>query len=710
MYVRCRSEAAGVAYCAGTSTAVSEPRDITPDVAAERGSAACKPSGRNVIVVIGIDGYRHWQQLSNAVRDATGAAALFEQLGFQVTEVLIDDRATARAIQSLVTDELGTLGPDDSLVIFYAGHGSTRKHRVGDRVIKTGYLIPVDADAKVATWIDLEGWLRAMSLLPPRHILVVLDACHSGIALDPILKWRDRASWQDVPLETLRMRRSRRIITSALDDQIAHDGGPVYGHSLFTGCLIEGLSHGIRPGSKVTTGSELGVYLQQRVDSYPECRQTPDFGTFALDERGEMVIPLLIGQEHHPRGSPRIVESASSEPAPMTRSEAMFAQEAMPVSTTHPHRNRALPMRRPDPIPERPIEPWRRARKPRRTVVGATAAVIVVTLAGVLGLVEQRERTRASVAVPNDAAATVSVAPREAVVIDAAAAAHVATPEGPDARQRGKSNAAASPGQCPLGMVRVPGGRFRMGSPVGVGDEDEHPAHDVTLRAYCIDRTKVTVKAYEACVAAGSCNAATRTVQSSGYSTDDVKRWSRFCNGDERPDHPINCVDWEQATAYCAWAGGRLPSEAEWEFAARGNDGRKYPWGDEAPSANRLNACGSECVAMLARKVSVDWTPMYADSDGWETTAPVGRFPDGASPFGVLDMAGNLFEWTADRYGPYKATDTSNPPGPEADERRAVRGGSWYDFDPGVVRAAARDSYEPTRRNVTLGFRCVRGD
>jgi sulfatase modifying factor 1 len=249
-----------------------------------------------------------------------------------------------------------------------------------------------------------------------------------------------------------------------------------------------------------------------------------------------------------------------------------------------------------------------------------------------------------------------------------------------------------------------------MGSPAGVGDEDEHPAHDVTLPRYCIDLTEVTVKAYEMCVAAGGCPAAMRTVQSSGYSADDVKRWSRFCNGDERPDHPINCVDWKQATAYCAWTGGRLPTEAEWEFAARGNDGRQYPWGDDAPSAHRLNACGSECAAMLASKVNLDWTPMYAARDDWETTAPVGRFPDGASPFGALDMAGNLFEWTADRYGPYKATDGPNPLGSESDDARVVRGGSWYDFDPGVVRAAARDSYEPTRRNVTLGFRCVRAD
>src|SRR5262249_6239987 len=157
---------------------------------------------------------------------------------------------------------------------------------------KTGHLIPVDASDsqdKVSTWVDLEAWLRAVSLLPAKHILVVLDACHSGLALDPILKWRDIGSWQDAPLSALKARRSRRIITSALDDQVALDSCPVYGHSLFTGCLIEGLRHGIRRrGSRVTTGSELGLYVQRRVETYPNSRQTPDFGTFAFDDRGEM--------------------------------------------------------------------------------------------------------------------------------------------------------------------------------------------------------------------------------------------------------------------------------------------------------------------------------------------------------------------------------------------------------------------------------------
>ncbi|HEX3766220.1 MAG TPA: caspase family protein [Kofleriaceae bacterium] len=252
--------------------------------------------GRGVVAVIGIDRYPHWPALSNAVHDAVGTARLFQRLGFEsATEPLLDGRATGAALRSLVTDELAALRPDDRLVVFYAGHGGVRTHHLGDRVIKTGYLIPVDgSDAgKVSSWIELEGWLRAISLLPPRHILVILDACHSGIALDPVLRWRDVGGAEAAPRSALSARRSRRIITSALDDQIACDGGPVHGHSLFTGCLIEALTGGLaaRPGG-MTTGSELGVYLQRRVESYPGSRQTPDFGTFAFDDRGEMLIPV----------------------------------------------------------------------------------------------------------------------------------------------------------------------------------------------------------------------------------------------------------------------------------------------------------------------------------------------------------------------------------------------------------------------------------
>jgi formylglycine-generating enzyme required for sulfatase activity/serine/threonine protein kinase len=268
---------------------------------------------------------------------------------------------------------------------------------------------------------------------------------------------------------------------------------------------------------------------------------------------------------------------------------------------------------------------------------------------------------------------------------------------------------AASPGPCPADMVAVPAGTFQMGSPGDIGDADEHPPHPVTLSAYCIDRTEVTVAAYAACVAAGACRAPPLTVHWSSYSAEDVKRYSRWCNRTDHPDHPINCVDWEQAAAYCAWNGRRLPTEAEWEYAACGNDGRMYPWGNDAPAANRLDLCGTECAAMARRDLQDDWKALYDGDDGWETTAPVGHYPEGVSPFGALDMAGNVWEWTADWYGPYPETAQTDPQGAATGTSRVSRGGGWASRGAHSARAADRNWIDPKARDCDLGFRCARG-
>ena len=269
-----------------------------------------------------------------------------------------------------------------------------------------------------------------------------------------------------------------------------------------------------------------------------------------------------------------------------------------------------------------------------------------------------------------------------------------------------RAAAAGAPGRCPAGAVLVPGGAFRMGSPDGEGAPDEHPRHAVTLSAYCIDRTEVTVAAYAACVAAGACSAPAMTVNWSSYSGNELKRFNQACNGTDRPSHPINCVDWVQAAAYCAWKGGRLPTEAEWEYAARGSDDRIHPWGSAPPSARRLNACGAECLAAASR----DGTPrkaLYDDDDGWPTTAPVGSYPEGASPFGVLDMAGNVWEWTADWYGPYPEAAQTDPLGAATGTSRVSRGGSWTSGGAETARATDRDWLDPEIREATLGFRCA---
>jgi formylglycine-generating enzyme required for sulfatase activity/tRNA A-37 threonylcarbamoyl transferase component Bud32 len=223
-------------------------------------------------------------------------------------------------------------------------------------------------------------------------------------------------------------------------------------------------------------------------------------------------------------------------------------------------------------------------------------------------------------------------------------------------------------------LVWVPEGEFSMGSDIGgTGDK---PAHIVYLDGYWMDRTEVTNGMYALCVVAGVCN--------QPGSTSSYTRTSYY--GDSQyKDYPVIYVDWNQATAYCEWAGRRLPSEAQWEKAARGTDGRTYPWGNTAPDANLAN---------------------YNENKG-DTTA-VGSYPSGASPYGIMDMAGNVWEWVADWYAEtyYSSSTATNPQGPASGSNRALRGGSWYN---NVTNACCSYRHRGTPGNSTtsIGFRCA---
>ncbi len=225
--------------------------------------------------------------------------------------------------------------------------------------------------------------------------------------------------------------------------------------------------------------------------------------------------------------------------------------------------------------------------------------------------------------------------------------------------------------------------------------------HGVTVRAFCLDRTEVTVAAYAACE---GCDPRLRSVEFEGLTPNGRTFESQFCNGPEAASHPINCVDWHQAKAYCAASGKRLPTEAEWELAARGEEGRTYPWGPAPPSRERLNACGSECSRMLTeRREAVGkgpWPAMYGEDDSAPATSPVGRYPGGATPAGVLDLAGNVWEWTESPYCPYGKDDCG-------DSRRVLRGGGWDTTESQDVRAARRYPSAPTARGKSIGFRCA---
>ena len=280
--------------------------------------------------------------------------------------------------------------------------------------------------------------------------------------------------------------------------------------------------------------------------------------------------------------------------------------------------------------------------------------------------------------------------------------------------------ASAAPA-CPAGMVPVPGGKFFMGSDEKDASDLEKPAHKVILAPYCMDRFEVTVKEYVACTARNACKPASATNEGWGHDLLARERaaYDPVCNirdPEGRADHPINCVDWTMADAFCRAEGRRLPTEAEWEFAARGPDGRRYPWGDDPPTAKRLNACGPECVAWgKEHKAEGDTSPaMYEDSDGFATTAPVGSFPDGRSPYGVEDVVGNVWEWVSDLYAPYGPEDggpipeQTDPKGPAVGNGHVIRGGGWNGTQPGWVRPTFRYHADPLMRSHGYGFRCAK--
>lgn len=260
---------------------------------------------------------------------------------------------------------------------------------------------------------------------------------------------------------------------------------------------------------------------------------------------------------------------------------------------------------------------------------------------------------------------------------------------------------------CPAEMVEVPAGTFWMGTAAGDWDENEHPARQVTLSRFCIDRTEVTVGAYVQCARDGRCPPVPTTVNYDAWNEQQAVEWSQYCTGrhPEQPLQPINCVDWNLADRYCSEQHKRLPTEAEWELAARGFESRLYPWGDAPPSARLLNAYGAE--ANVGKPTNLQAPPMYAGDDHWPATAAVGSFPLGASPFGALDMAGNVWEWTADWYAIYNGDTQRNPTGPSSGRSKVYRGGAWMTRLASQVRTANRGEYKPSLRSPYVGFRCA---
>jgi formylglycine-generating enzyme required for sulfatase activity len=317
--------------------------------------------------------------------------------------------------------------------------------------------------------------------------------------------------------------------------------------------------------------------------------------------------------------------------------------------------------------------------KPSGTA-GATAndakklpvATLVVAGAVVIGLsivaVSAFQKSRSSETVPG-AASSPQPAP----------SGGASTTTAPSAASAGASASTplTTPALCPPDSALIPGGSFTMGSDAP-GVRGAAPSHRVNVDAHCLDRHEISVERYRECVAASGCQAPKlKSAPPPGR-----------CNFEAAANQPMNCVTWEEANTFCAWRGGRLPSEAEFEHAA--TRGSQLPWGDEA-DVSRANLDGT---------------------DGFADTAPIGSFPSGVSREGVHDLIGNVAEWQADFFASYTEEEKLNPKGPSTGDKRVVRGGSFGGLlltsgGKPPLSAAHREAVTPSEARPTIGFRCA---
>jgi formylglycine-generating enzyme required for sulfatase activity len=575
-------------------------------------------------LVIGVDDYQHLQPLSTAVRGARDLADLLEdRFDFKVT-LLADADATRAGITGWLDSMRLNAGPDDRLLIYFAGHGVS----IGG---KQGHLaLPESRPDLLSSMLRMREVLDYAEVMTTKHLLFILDACFGGLAL-PVY----RGGFEDKAAAALVQERAVQVMTAGDEDERVPDGyGPGNLYSLFTWLVMEGLE-GKATSHGVLTARTLYEHVRTNTAEIAGNALTPLLRE-ALGSKGDFVFSELRRMKH-------VVPTPPAEPA-------------VQVATSPPVEPSAVT--RPAPAPTPTARPARRGINLLWLGLGTLLVIGVIAIRSLDGLspATMPEPTQAPTLTPEPTIDPVALALKGVTGND----------EWTPYRQEFDG----------VPMTLVPAGCFMMGSTeeeieaafreceeaLGEGEcprdwfDDEKPRHEICFdEPFWIDVYEVTNAQYG----------------SSG-------RWS----GDNLPREN---VDWFEAEAHCESRGARLPTEAEWEYAARGPDGPVYPWGNDFVADNVV----------------------YGGNSGGQT-AEVGGRPGGAAWVGALDMSGNVWEWVSSIYKPYPydAADGREVDGSsDGNSARVLRGGSWLqDF----AWAAFRLRYFPNSRVDYLGFRCAR--
>jgi len=605
---------AALAGCV-TATPYSEPTppaEIHDSVA--RNTRSAGPDEARTALVIGNAGYRS-SPLANPRNDARDLAKVLEEVGFDVTvETDLDEDRMKLAIRRFSRElkDRGGVG-----FFYYAGHGV--------EVRGENFLIPVGADIPNEDYVDLEAVsLReitaGLSLARNRLNIVVLDACRNNPYTRTFRSAGRGLKAVRPPAETL-------IAYSADSGQIASDGAGSR-NSPYAAALMEEI---VRPRTRLV---DVFRNVKREVRDATNGAQNPW-------QADDLTLTDANAFYFVPTGDSAAPEFSATPPR--------HPGQASEFSATPPrHPGQASEFSLGD------LDTAARAEEEARQGWVERLNAMEEAFAEVLSYSQRR----ISDALKTQAWSRFGEAYSEDDP-------YSSRDDQLRAQARQQMSALQTQEIGSRGMVRVPAGEFFSGCNEEVDSEcyeDEKPGKKRYVSAFAIDGTEVTVEAYRECVRAGRCKE-----PGTGRSCN----WGR---GD-REGHPANCVDWNQATAYCAWKGKRLPTEWEWEKAARGTDGRKYPWGNEQVSCRQavIRQGGTACGR-------------------GNTTFKVASKPLGVSPYGAHDMIGNVWEWTSSQY-----------PG---STNRVVRGGSWRRL-PRSARASDRAASAPVYRSNNIGFRCA---